>query len=52
MADNVEYDQPRAVLSTQTGGAGAAPFSRVALLLGAGEEAAEVGLAVALGDVC
>ena len=32
--------------------AGAAHLSRIALLLGAGEEAAEVELAVELGDVC
>jgi hypothetical protein len=32
--------------------AGAAPLSHIALLLGTGEEAAEVELAVELGDVC
>ena len=32
--------------------AGAAPLSRIALLLGTGEEAAEIELAVELGDVC
>ena len=35
-----------------SGSAGAAPLSRIALLLGTGEEAAEVEVAVELGDVC
>ena len=37
---------------TGSGSAGAAPLSRIALLFGSGEEAAEIGLAVELGDLC